>query len=199
MKIDKERSLKFVSIKEKGNMNLNPALNNVNLSPLFELLLKDVKRDKVRVFIAKQKANYFKNVQDADMSQFDLNFVELYRDGTIEILPRSKKYKVGDLYINVGVQNNQNRIHVESFLEKGIDAFSGEKIENFERTGLMPLKDSTSFFEIYDLCRQHSLYEEKKIIITNDILEDVYEIFSRYDEKRHDRVPETYYYYQTAK
>ena len=198
MKLNKEKSLEFVSVVRKPKLILNDVGNNVSITRKFELILKNIKTDKVRVFIAKQNFNYFKNVHDADMSQFNTEFVNLYREGTVEIQNNGKNYKIENLYIKAGIQNGVPRIHLVDVLEASVDIITGEKIENFEKKHFMPFRFSKCFYEIYNLYKEKDLLKDNKLVITNEIAQDIFDILGTFDATRHDKTPETYYYDKRA-
>ncbi len=192
MIIDKNKSKSFVSFKNL-NLNLNDEGNNVKVSRMFLYIYQRMKRDKARVKIAKIKGEYFKRLDNADMSLFDDEFVNLYRNGVVEVKDTSMSYEMKLLYICTGVQNKENRIHLISFKDYGTDAITGNKIENFEKKDTFPFRQSTCFYEIYKVCRSHGLIEKNKLIITHDILKDVFAIFATFDGSKHNKVPELYY------
>ena len=193
MKIDREKSLQFISYVGNLVLNLKDVDNNVKMSKAFEYIYQNMIRDKVRIEIANINAEYFKKIDNADMNLFDEDFVNLYRTGTFEVQSTSKSYEMKLLYIYSGIQNNENKVYLVSFKELGVDVLTGSKIENFEKKSAFPFRFSTCFYDIYKMCQEHDLYKDNSLLITPTIVEGVANILSAFDESKHNKVPETYY------
>ncbi len=193
MIIDREKSLHFVSYTGNLVLNLIDVGNNTKKNELFDYIYKNMISEKISIEIAKMNMEYLKKVDNADMNLFDEDFVKLYRKGTFEVRPTSKSYEMKFIYIYAGKQDNNKKIYLEAVEELGIDVLTGNKIENFEKESVTPLRLSNCFYEIYKMCRELGLYEDNKLIITSDIVERVADILSTYDGSRQNKVPETYY------
>ena len=194
MILDKEESKRFISYTEKPILELKDVGSNVKIAKDLYAKYDAILDLNKRLEISKMKMDYIEKVAEADMSMFDNTFVELYRTGQMEIKPTEEIYQIEDLFIEEGKQKGKRIVHLISIMnEEDLDIITEDKMEGFEREEFMVFKFSECFYKIYEKCKEKKLVEDNKLIITNDIIEEVESILEKFDNKKHDKVPETYY------
>ncbi len=194
MIIKREKSLKFISIKHRGKLNLVPIGEGVSLNPRFELKYKNAQLDIGRIEFAKERYNYHMKLKDADMSQFDKEFVELFRSGAIVIY--GKEWALKHLYLEHGSYNNKTVNIITNLYDTDDfhDLLTDKNMPEFKRDSIMGLFISKFFYDLYVLCKRKDLFKDNKLFITADIKNQVLEMIEKYDGKtQHDKTPETFY------
>ncbi len=133
----------------------------------------------------KRAKDYLRNVNNADLSNYDKGFVDYYRKGTIKIL--GKVYKPNSLFIekydNKVILYDKNNIGYDLLTSNTYDK---HKIDKFRR-----FRNSNIFYDLY--------LEYKNNIVNNELIIDLKDLdkfislLSSFDGSIHDKVPETYY------
>lgn len=195
MKINREKSKTMVkcvsAILLAGMISMG---SNVALAPGFESYC--VGNDtylETHFDMQKRNLDYLKSLSEADYSEFDSNFVHLYRNGKISIPKREKEYDISDLYVITGNQNNNDKIFLVSYQEGNIDIITGETIVGFEREGIMLFKNSECFYQFYQACLSTGAFQDGKIDLSKIDNNEILNIMSSFDGSIHEMVPETKY------
>ena len=191
MVINRKASLLFKQIIEKNAFSLYPVGEGVLLSKKFETLVEDSIYIKTKLRFNKISFDYYKKVQNADLSSYDTDFVNLYRNGIVVFY--GNEYKLSDLYIISGLKNNLNVNYLISFKNADYSILTKENIVDFVRKEIISFSLTLSFYNIYLLCKELGLYSNNSITINDKNLDNVLEIIKKSNLEKHSKVPETYY------
>ena len=191
MVINRKASLLFKQIIEKNAFSLYPVGEGVLLSKKFETLVEDSIYIKTKLRFNKISFDYYKKVQNADLSSYDTDFVNLYRNGIVVFY--GNEYKLSDLYIISGLKNNLNVNYFISFKNATYSILTKENIVDFVRKEIVSFSLTLSFYNIYLLCKELGLYSNNSITINDKNLDNVLEIIKKSNLEKHSKVPETYY------
>ena len=191
MVINRKASLLFKQIIEKNAFSLYPVGEGVLLSKKFETLVEDSIYIKTKLRFNKISFDYYKKVQNADLSSYDTDFVNLYRNGIVVFY--GNEYKLSDLYIISGLKNNLNVNYLISFKNANYSILTKENIVDFVRKEIISFSLTLSFYNIYLLCKELGLYSNNSITINDKNLDNVLEIIKKSNLEKHSKVPETYY------
>lgn len=191
MVINRKASLLFKQIIEKNAFSLYPVGEGVLLSKKFETLVEDSIYIKTKLRFNKISFDYYKKVQNADLSSYDTDFVNLYRNGIVVFY--GNEYKLSDLYIISGLKNNLNVNYLISFKNANYSILTKENIVDFVRKEIVSFSLTLSFYNIYLLCKELGLYSNNSITINDKNLDNVLEIIKKSNLEKHSKVPETYY------
>ncbi len=194
MILNKEDSLKFVSIKRKGKMNLVPVGEGVFINIDFEIIYKNAALDIGRIKAYRSRYNYYINVNNADLSKYDRDFIKLFHDGIVSFY--GEEWSIRYLKLKYGDFMGKPRNIVISFMSKDTsrDLLTGDDMKDFEKKNSMSLNWSMFFYDLYLLCKEKGLFKDNKLLITEDIKNDVLELLSNYDGyTEHMKTPESYY------
>ena len=135
------------------------------------------------------KSKYYNYVANADMSQYDSKFVNLYRDGKIVI--RGHSYNVKDLYIETGLENNQSKKLLVYYKEPNVDILTKEIKRNFSRTDLFLFYNSTCFYQIYSIYKDK--VQDNILTIPDSDIEKMKNLIYSFNGAFHNATPETVY------
>ena len=193
MVINRKASLLFKQKKEKNAFSFYPVGEGVLLSKKFETLVEDSIYIKTKLRFNKISFDYYKKVQNADLSSYDTDFVNLYRNGIVVFY--GNEYKLSDLYIISGLKNNLNVNYLISFKNANYSILTKENIVDFVRKEIISFSLTLSFYNIYLLCKELGLYSNNSITINDKNLDNVLEIIKKSNLEKHSKVPETYYLY----
>ena len=155
MVINRKASLLFKQIIEKNAFSLYPVGEGVLLSKKFETLVEDSIYIKTKLRFNKISFDYYKKVQNADLSSYDIDFVNLYRNGIVVFY--GNEYKLSDLYIISGLKNNLNVNYLISFKNANYSILTKENIVDFVRKEIISFSLTLSFYNIYLLCKELGL------------------------------------------
>ena len=191
MVINRKASLLFKQIIEKNAFSFYPVGEGVLLSKKFETLVEDSIYIKTKLRFNKISFDYYKKVQNADLSSYDTDFVNLYRNGIVVFY--GNEYKLSDLYIISGLKNNLNVNYLISFKNANYSILTKENIVDFVRKEIISFSLTLSFYNIYLLCKELGLYSNNSITINDKNLDNVLEIIKKSNLEKHSKVPETYY------
>lgn len=196
MKINREKSKKMIKVASTlilaGMLSIG---NNVALATSFEGYFESPQDSYLENHfdMQKRKVDYLRALENADVSCFDSDFVKLYREGKILVSEREKEYDVSDLYIINGKQNDSDKIFLVSYEEGNVDIVTGDVINDFVREGIMLFKNSSCFYQIYQLCSDVGIASNGVIDISKVDKSEISSIISEFDGMMHDNVPETMY------
>ena len=191
MVINRKASLLFKQIIEKNAFSLYPVGEGVLLSKKFETLVEDSIYIKTKLRFNKISFDYYKKVQNADLSSYDTDFVNLYRNGIVVFY--GNEYKLSDLYIISGLKNNLNVNYLISFKNANYSILTKENIVDFVRKEIISFSLTLSFYNIYLLCKELGLYSNNSITINDKNLNNDLKIIKKSNLEKHSKVPETYY------
>ena len=137
----------------------------------------------------RRQIEYYDYLENADLSYYDEDFVNFYREGIIKI--NNIEYSVNDLYLEFGINGDVEKKLLIYYKYPNNDIITAESKDGFRRTAVMLFKDTYCFYEIY------LLY--KDLILDNYLTIDEYNIdtiltkIKEYDGSIHVEVPETSY------
>ena len=191
MVINRNKSLLFKQIIKKNTFKLYNVGEGVLLSKRFEILVEDYIYFKTKLHFNKIGSEYFKNVKNADLSDYDINFVNLYRNGIFSFYDND--YKMSDLYIINGIKDNHNVNYLISFKNPEYSILTKEIIIGFERKKIISFSLTSCFYEIYLLCKEVGLYSENSIKINDKNIDRVIVLLNKSSLEKHSKVPETIY------
>ena len=173
------------------NLKLNSLMAYRNIRLTKELYRKiiasktDVQEQHLK-FLEKRE-QYLEKIEKANLDKFDLEFVDFYRKGKIEI--NKKVYNLDDLYIEEGTVEGKKINILVDFHQMKYDIITETKYPDFKRNKINLFKNSTFLKEIY-----------KKYSTTNKILiidfkeqDELKETLKNYNYSMQLDVPETYY------
>ena len=145
----------------------------------------------IRSQIEHDNVNYqfWKNVQNADMSLYDNDFVNFFRNGSLSI--NNQQYSFEDLYIVAGRSNETKKIMLVYYKKPVTDLINDYEDKSFYQEDLMLFKSSICCYHIYRLYKDR--IKNNILEITDDIKNNIIKIINNYDGNEHDLVPETYY------
>ena len=132
---------------------------------------------------------YLEKVKNADMTKYDMQFVNLYREGSVIL--NGNIIELEDLFLEFGKDNNVEAIMLVDFGTPNLDQVTLKAKENFEREDLMLFRNALSFYEIYVLLKEK--IQDNTVNIDSLNKEVIKEIIYKNNNKQHDKVPETYY------
>ena len=136
-----------------------------------------------------KQMEYLNYIRNADMSQYDINFVNLYREGKIVI--KGKNYNTKDLYIELGTENGKNKILLIYYKNPNEDILTGEIKKDFKRNDLFLFYNSMCFYQIYSMYK--SKIENNTLIIPDDNMDKIKNIIYIFNGSIHNGTPETEY------
>lgn len=134
-----------------------------------------------------KKMNYLEAVKNEDMTNYDIKFVDFYRNGKIII--KNKEYSNSELYIMLGEKDNKNKIMLLSNENIMMDIFSGESYSGYKKIHFLNFRKSLCFYDIYKVYKDKIV--DNVLIIGNDIYKDFINRLDKFDGKIHMEVPET--------
>lgn len=191
MKINREKSLEFVSVSQRGNLNLTPVGNGVSLIKNFKIKYDNAIADKGRLMAYRENRRYNRAIKEAKMSDFDESFVNLCQKGTINFF--GKEYPISELFVYSGNIGEKKVNVLASYKHEDNELLYNESIEGINKDTIMILRQARCFYEMYLLCREKGLYENGKLYITKEVVDEINSFVQKYKTERHDKTPETYY------
>lgn len=138
---------------------------------------------------SQSRIDFYQYLAEVDMSNYDADFVNLFRSGKITI--NQNTYDVNDLFIEVGYENNQKKIFLVSCYNPDYDILTGSKKNDFVRESILIFPKSLCFFQIYEENKDELF--DNNLNINQNRLTDVIEIIYSFDQTIHDKTPETAY------
>jgi len=134
-----------------------------------------------------KKMKYLEAVKNEDMSNYDIQFVNFYRDG--KILINNKEYNNSELYIMLGERDNKKKIMLLSNDNIMMDIFSGESYRGYKKIHFLNFRKSLCFYEIYKIYNNKIM--NNMLIIDDYLYKDFLGDLYKFDGKIHMEVPET--------
>ncbi len=137
------------------------------------------------------KIEYMEYLENEDMSNYDEDFVEFYRNGKLKIGDR--EYSVGDLYIATGIENGEEHQYLVYYGFKEVKDLITlqEADDSFRRTSVIVLKDTYFFYEMF-LKFKDSIVDG--VLVVDDTNKDyIVEAVQNYNGTVHVESPETSY------
>ena len=131
---------------------------------------------------------YYDRVLKADMSNYDIKFVDFYRFGKIII--NNKEHILDDLYIEIGMVNNIEKNYLIDYHEPNTDLITNEIKNNYKRKKISILKDTMCLYQIYQLFKEK--LNGNLMTISDEDKEKIKNIIYSYNGQMHDKTPETY-------
>lgn len=129
---------------------------------------------------------YLENVKNANLDEFDINFVLFYRNGIVSI--NDEEYQINRLFIETGYDdNNDFYTCLVSSTKQTVDLISNSTKPITKRESVKPFKN-TIF--CYDVFSSNDFNIEDNILTINT---DLNEILLNSSIEDHDLVPETFY------
>jgi len=144
---------------------------------------------------SQSRIDFYEYLSTVDMSNFDGDFVNLYRSGKITI--NGNIYEISDLFIEAGYVNNEKKVFLVSCRNPDLDILTGNKKNNFIRESILVFKKSLCFFQIYEE-NMNELFANNLNINVNKLI-DVIDIIYSFDQTMHDKTPETAYQTEMVK
>ena len=141
------------------------------------------------------RLDFYRYLSDVDMSEYDVDFVNLYRNGTIII--GENTYKIDDLFKEVEYENNEKKIILISCHNSDIDLLTGYKKYNYIRENIFLLKKTQVFYDIYSLYK-NNLYNNSFDLSKCD-LGEIVEYINNCDGTIHNKTPELNYHKNKVK
>ena len=142
MKLSKEQISKIRKLTTTLTVTGALTIGNITITPNFISLIKNDQYLDTH-FGGQQKAiEYYTNVHNADLSKYDINFVEFYRNGIISSY--GVEYPLSEIYLMEGKQNGITKIFLVSSNNPSIDLINNQAIENFERESVYLFKKTTN-------------------------------------------------------
>ena len=126
-------------------------------------------------------------LSNVDMSDYDINFVDLYRNGSIVIDEIS--YNIDDLFIEIGQENNIKRILLISCNNSEYDILTKTVKSNFVRESINLLKKTQVFYQLYEENKENFQNNCLSIEDKNKLIQLIYS----FDGELHDKTPEMAY------
>ena len=154
-----------------------------------EELIKIHEQIKDHMEIEKSKNEYLQKIENANMNDYDMKFVNLYRFGKVII--QNKEHNIEDLYIEVYEKNNQKIVLLTNYLIDNYDLLTSQPVyfNPLEREDIMLFRYSECFYEIYKLCQNEII--DNKLIINKENINLIKRILYSYDGKMNINTPET--------
>lgn len=137
----------------------------------------------------RNRIDFYNYLQNIDMSEYDEVFVNLYRKGKVNI--NDIMHNLDDLFIEVGMQNNERKILLVSCRNPEYDILTGMKKENFIREDILILKKSTCFYQVYQYNKQ--FLDKNILIIQPEKMQELQRIIYTFDGSYHNMTPELNY------
>ena len=141
----------------------------------------------------KKQYEYLKNIAEADLSDYDLEFLDFYHNGVIHIEGREDPIKVSELLIISRGQDDDIEYHVVSYKDINHDIFTDADLSDFNRDYLLDFMNSNCFYSFYLSCKENNCIDNNEVHITNENKEIIMESLEGYDKTMHEKAPETYY------
>lgn len=188
MKIKREDiSKKIISLSLAGMIALG---GGIAISPAFAKA--EDPRILQQIEYEKREFQYITNVSNADLSQFDEHFLDIYHNGKIKIQRTDKEYDLDKLYLIEGTQDDVEKHYIVSYEQGDVDILTGNSIKNFNRTFIMKLIDTSFLYDWYSIQNDISI-SGNYLFINPDNEEAFNELLETFDNSMHNRVPETYF------
>jgi len=206
MKINREKSISFkhvISIGLVGLILVNPLIkmspsiiNKVKAAstkPLktveeqYDALFEGQKGQEQRDY------DYFTNVHNADLSEYDEDFLNFYDNGLIVIEGIEEPIKIKQLIIISKDINGTTESHVVSYKNMTYDIFNNCDITEFDRDYLMDFMNSNCFYNFYLACKENNYIKDNVVYINDENREILSTTINTYDKTMHDKAPQTYY------
>ena len=151
---------------------------------------KIVYDNNIENYESQSRLDFYQYLSEVDMANYDINFVNLYRDGKIII--DDQIYEIKDLFIETGYENNEKRILLVSCHNPNYDLLTQtNKADSFEREEILSFRKSLCFYQ---------LYEDNKLNLENNILKienakklEMTKIIYSFDGEIQKETPETAY------
>jgi len=136
---------------------------------------------------------YLKNISEADLSDYDQEFLDFYHSGTIYVEGKEEPLKVSNLVVISKDTETGIEYHVVSFSDMNHDAFTGADVSDFERDYLLDFMNSNCFYDFYLCCKNNNCIDNNEVHLTDENKDVVLSSLEGYDKTMHDKAPETYY------
>lgn len=128
--------------------------------------------------------NYLNLVNSANLDEYDKEFVDLYRKGTISI--NGKQYNLDNLFI----EDCNEKIILYDKKDFHFDILSNSTIPKHRPSKYKRFKNSNTFYELYTTFKDRV---KDNVFVVDDCFLEFSNIINTFDGSMHDKVPETYY------
>lgn len=136
---------------------------------------------------------YLKNINEADLSLFNQDFLDFYHNGKIYVEGQDEPFKVSGLAVISKDTENGIEYHVVSYSDMNHDIFTGIDLSNFERDYLLDFMNSNCFYDFYLCCVNNNCIDNNEAHISEENKETILSSLEGYDKTMHDKTPETFY------
>ena len=134
----------------------------------------------------KRAIEYYTKVSNADLSKYDINFVEFYRNGSI--ISYGVEYQLSEIYLMEGNQNGIKKIFLVSSSNPNRNLINNQNIDNFKREEVYLFMNTNLCYDLYQ-----SYVSNNTLNIFEDNSQDIQSLVSKFDKTYHKLVPETFY------
>ena len=113
--------------------------------------MDEEKNKEMEIEHQESQIEYLDKVDNADLSLFDLTFVELYRTGSILI--NNKLIELEDMFIEIGMDGGAKRVMLIDFGTPNLDQATLKERGSFIREDVMLFRNTLSFYKLYMLIK----------------------------------------------
>ncbi len=136
-----------------------------------------------------QMMAYYEYLENEDIENYNVGFVNFYREGKIII--GEKEYNVADLYLESGLSDGQESLFLVYYAFPQKDLLTQKEKVNFKRTGLMEFRKAYVFYQLYIDYSDNII--DNKLQITDKNKNAINDLVQSYDGSTHIETPETSY------
>ena len=174
--MNNEIKKKIASLTLAGTLAATPVISNANIETNNNIDIS-----------MKEYYEYLMMVKNADMSLYDSEFIEYFRNGKIYI--NGIIYSISSLYILECEKDGKKEIMLLCNNNINYDILSGKSYKGYKKNNMKSFRDTLVFFNLFQIYKD---------VINNNILiiDDLYyreflNMIEQFDNTLHDKAPET--------
>lgn len=169
---------RIASIALAGTMATTPVASASGLGPEMheEVMLKEY-------------YEYLMNIKNEDMSLYDSEFIEYFRNGKIVI--KGKLYDINTLFLLECQKNDVRKVMVLCSDNIRYDIISGDSYKGYKKLAMKRFRDTEVFFNLFHIFRNN--INDNVLVIEDNYYQEFINIIDQFNNTLHNEAPETKY------
>jgi len=147
----------------------------------------EIETEKHEDVMQREYYEYLMNVKNDDLSVYDVDFVDFFRNGKIII--NGESYLVESLYLLECQKNDVRKVMVLCNDNIEYDILSGESYKGYKKLSMRKFRDSETFFNLYQIFK--NTINDNMLIIDNVFYQEFINIIYQFNDTLHEETPET--------